>query len=83
MTAPRPARRDDVMNLLASVPRALHVNEIATRLDVPAGAYVGLQRLLDDLSYDGTVVALPGQRFRLTAKQAEQRGTELTEVAST
>ncbi len=66
------------MNLLASVPRALHVNEIATRLDVPAGAYTGLQRLLDDLSYDGTVVALPGQRFRLTAKQVEQRGTELT-----
>ena len=65
------------MNLLASVPRALHVNEIATRLDVPAGAYTGLQRLLDDLSYDGTVVALPGQRFRLTAKLAEQRGTEL------
>jgi ribonuclease R len=66
------------MNLLASVPRALHVNEIATRLGVPAGAYVGLQRLLDDLTFDASVVALPGQRFRLSKVQVEQRGTGLT-----
>jgi ribonuclease R len=80
MTALRPARRDDVMNLLASQSngaRALHVNEIATRLGVEAGAYVALHRLLDDLAYDGSIVALPGQRFRLSGRQVEQRGTRL------
>ncbi len=77
MTASRPARRDDVMNLLASQRRALHVNEIATRLGVAAGAYTALHRLLDDLAYDGSIVALTGQRFRLTERQIEQRGTAL------
>jgi ribonuclease R len=75
--APRPARRDDVMNLLASQRRAMHVNEIATRLGVAAGAYAGLQRLLDDLSYDGSVLALSGQRFSLSGRQVEQRGVGL------
>ena len=35
-----------------------------------------LKRMLDDLSFDGSIVALPGQRFRLSKKQAEQRGAE-------
>lgn len=81
MTAPlpgrRPARRDDVINLLASQRRAMHMNEIATRLEIDAGAYTTLHRLLDDLSYDGSVVALPGQRFRLSGAQIEQRGASL------
>jgi ribonuclease R len=78
MTAPaRPARRDDVMSLLAASRRPLHVNEIATTLGVPESAYVALHRLLDDLAFDGSVSALPGQRFRLTGKQIELRGTGL------
>jgi ribonuclease R len=75
--APRPARRDDVMNLLAAHRRALHVNEIAMRLGVPAGDYTALHRLLDDLAFDGSIVALTGQRFRLSERQLEQRGTGL------
>ncbi len=75
--APRPARRDDVMNLLASQRRALHVNEIATRLGVAAGAYAALHRLLDDLAFDGSIIALTGQRFRLSERQVEQRGAGL------
>ncbi|MFS8067232.1 MAG: hypothetical protein ACMG6S_12750, partial [Byssovorax sp.] len=51
-----PLRREVIMSLLAEERRALHVNEIATRLDLEAGAYVALQRLLDDLSFDGSVV---------------------------
>ncbi len=77
MTAKVPARRDDVMNLLASQRRALHVNEIAMRLGVEAGAYTALHRLLDDLAYSGSIVALSGQRFRLSDRQIEQRGTGL------
>jgi ribonuclease R len=76
--AVRPARRDDVLALLATERRALHVDEIATRLEVPAGSYDGLQRLLDDLSYDGSVVALPGQRFKLTEQQAQRVGARAT-----
>ena len=74
MTETRLARRDDVLELLASQRRALHVNEIATRLAVSAGQYAALHRLLDDLAYDGSVVALTGQRFRLSGQQIEQRG---------
>lgn len=75
MTEPRLARRDDVLNLLAVQRRALHVNEIATRLGVPEGMYAALHRLLDDLAYDGSVVALTGQRFRLSGRQVESRKT--------
>jgi ribonuclease R len=70
----RLARRDDILDLLATQRRALHVNEIATRLGVEAGDYMALHRVLDDLAYDGSVVALTGQRFRLSSRQTEQRG---------
>jgi ribonuclease R len=82
MTDPRPARRDDVINLLASQKRAMHVNEIATRLGVEAGAYAALHRMLDDLGYDGSIIALTGQRFRLSAVQVEQRGAAVEGVIS-
>jgi ribonuclease R len=72
-----PVRRDAVVDLLASQPRALHVNEIATRLGVSAGSYAALQRLLNDLSFDGSIVALTGQRFRLSSAQRERHGVEV------
>jgi ribonuclease R len=71
----RLARRDDVINLLASQGRAMHTHEIATRLGVEEGQYVALHRLLDDLGYDGSIVPLAGQRFRLSGQQREARGT--------
>jgi ribonuclease R len=72
-----PVRREAVVDLLASQPRALHVNEIATRLGVSAGSYTALQRLLNDLSFDGSIVALTGQRFRLSSAQRERHGVEV------
>jgi ribonuclease R len=75
-TARSPVRRDAVVDLLASERRALHVNEIATRLGLPDGAYAALQRLLDDLSFDGSIVPLTGQRFRLSKEQKQQHGEE-------
>jgi ribonuclease R len=77
MPSPSPVRREAVVDLLASQPRALHVNEIATRLGVSAGSYAALQRLLDDLSFDGSIVALTGQRFRLSSAQRERYGVEV------
>ena len=71
MTSPSPLRRDRVIDTLAASSRALHSQEIAARLGVDAAAYPALQRLLDDLSFDGSVVPLAGQKFRLNRKQAE------------
>jgi ribonuclease R len=77
MTATSPLRRDRVVDALAAAGRALHSQEIAARLGVEAGAYQALQRLLDDLSFDGSIVALAGQKFRLNREQTERRGAEI------
>lgn len=44
--------------------------------------YTALQRVLEDLSFDGSVVALPGQRFRLSREQVERHGTETEGILS-
>ena len=46
---------------------ALHTNEVAEKLGVPAEQTTGLLRLLDDLVFDGILVAR-GQRFKLESK---------------
>ncbi|WP_438026137.1 ribonuclease R [Sorangium sp. So ce233] len=69
-------RREAVVGLLSSFKRALHANEIAERLGVEPSRYAKLQRLLEDLSTEGSIVALPGQRFRMSAQQVEARGAE-------
>jgi ribonuclease R len=38
--------------------------------------YLGLQRLLDDLSLEGVLAMRPGQRFRLTGPASHARGDE-------
>jgi ribonuclease R len=80
MTAAPVPRRDAVIDLLAAQARALHTNEIAARLGVEERSYPALQRLLDDLSFDGSLTALPGQRFRLSRQSVERRGAELEGV---
>lgn len=77
MTTASPIRRDRVIDTLAAAGRALHSQEIANRLGVEAGAYSALQRLLDDLAFDGSIVPLAGQKFRLSRKQAEERTHEI------
>ena len=73
MTSSSSLRRDRVIDILATAGRALHSQEIASRLGIEAGAYQALQRLLDDLAFDGSIVPLAGQKFRLDKKQIEQR----------
>jgi ribonuclease R len=70
-------RRDRVIDTLATANRALHTQEIAGRLGVEAGQYPALQRLLDDLAFDGSIVPLAGQKFRLNRRQTEERGAEI------
>jgi ribonuclease R len=60
--------RSEILELLGSDPRPLHAREIAARLNVSEVDYLGLQRLLDSLSFEGVLAPRPGQRFNLSAR---------------
>ncbi|MBK8257586.1 MAG: VacB/RNase II family 3'-5' exoribonuclease [Polyangiaceae bacterium] len=66
-----------MVDVLAAAGRALHTQEIAERLGVEPGAYTKLQHLLDDLAFDGSIVPLSGQKFRLNKAQAGERTHEV------
>ena len=78
----RPAARRGDPTLLAAQRRPMHVAEIATRLGVEAGSYDALQRVLDDLAFDGRVAPMSGHRFRLSREQTERHGAEVEGVLS-
>jgi ribonuclease R len=73
--ATRLPSRSDVLEVFGSDTRPLHAREVASRLDVSEADYLGLQRLLDDLSFEG-VLSARGQRFHLSQKTAASRGAE-------
>jgi ribonuclease R len=73
--ATRLPSRSDVLEVFGSDTRPLHAREVASRLDVSEADYLGLQRLLDDLSFEG-VLSARGQRFHLSQKTASSRGAE-------
>ncbi len=58
--------RADILLLLSSESRPLHAKEVASRLGVKEGSYQGLLRQLDDLAFEGLVVARDGHRFKLS-----------------
>jgi ribonuclease R len=68
--------RTEVLELLGSEQRPLHAREIASRLRVSEVDYLALQRLLDELSFEGVLAARPGQRFKLLPRSAQSRGAE-------
>ncbi|MBV9948372.1 MAG: RNB domain-containing ribonuclease, partial [Myxococcales bacterium] len=65
-----------MLELLGSESRPLHAREIASRLRVSEVDYLALQRLLDDLSFEGVLSTRPGQRFHLSRPTAGARGAE-------
>jgi ribonuclease R len=67
-------RRAQVFELLGSFPRALHMGEIASRLGVSEGNLGGLARILEDLTFDGSIVAMAGHRYR-ASKVGRERAT--------
>jgi ribonuclease R len=74
MTSETFSHRHRVLELLASVPRALHAREIASRLGLGESGYFALLGALADLTSDRLVQALPGQRYRgLRAGGVERR----------
>jgi ribonuclease R len=54
----------------------MHVREIASRLRISEVDYLGLQRLLDNLSLEGVLTARPGQRFKLSSSNTRTSSTE-------
>jgi len=60
-----PPRRAAVVEVLQQSDQPLHAREIVKRLGVAARHEGVLGRVLDDLVFDGTITALPGQRFQL------------------
>src|ERR1700716_4588573 len=74
--APRLPPRTEILELPGSETRPMHAREIAARLRVSEVDYLGLQRLLDDLSFEGVLAMRPGQRFKLSTRAAGVRGAE-------
>jgi ribonuclease R len=70
------ATRSEVLELLGSEAEPMHAREIARRLRVSEVDYLGLQRLLDDLSFEGVLARRPGQRFKLAPRTVQTRGAE-------
>jgi ribonuclease R len=64
--------RTAVLDVLRAVDGPLHANELAERLGVGPESYQGLLRLLDDLVFDGVLVAR-GQRFKMDRKHGKTR----------
>lgn len=72
MRKPLPSRTK-VLELLGSEDRAFHAQEIADKLGVARESSQGLLRLLDDLVFDGIVVARDGQKFRMQSQDRAVR----------
>jgi ribonuclease R len=68
--------RTDILDLFGSDPRPMHLREIASRLRISDVDYLGLQRLLDNLSLEGVLTARPGQRFHLASSPTRASGSE-------
>jgi len=69
--------RAEILDLLGSEPRPLHAREIASRLSVSEVDYLGFERLLDNLSFEGVLAARPGQRFKLPTDRVRASSAEL------
>src|SRR5690606_40111978 len=70
MARPLPSRAEIIASL-ASQARALHAREIATRCGVPEASYSRFLELLDQLSFDGTLRRMSGNRFRARPEAAD------------
>jgi ribonuclease R len=68
--------RAAVLKLLEAEDRAIHAREIADRLDIDERDYPELQRLLDDLAYEGHLAQRPGQKFKFSKTTKRARGEE-------
>jgi ribonuclease R len=63
MAKPLPAR-GEIVRCLQEAARPLHARELSTRLGVDEASYSRMLTLLDQLSLDGTLKPISGQRFK-------------------
>jgi len=61
----------DILHSLRAEGRALHVSELGERLSVRGGSRRHLRDLLERLVLDGTLNALPGDRFSVAEKRLD------------
>ena len=75
MPKPLPSR-GEIAECLRQVERAMHAREIATHCGVAEAAYPRLLELLAQLSFDGTVRRLPGNRYKAGSEGTVGAGWE-------
>ncbi|HTV23753.1 MAG TPA: VacB/RNase II family 3'-5' exoribonuclease [Polyangiaceae bacterium] len=63
--------RSDILHSLREEGRALHLSELGERLAVRPGSRRRLRELLEQLVLDGTLSALPGDRFGVAEKRLD------------
>ena len=63
--------REEIVDCLRDHGRAIHPRALAKKLGLPQGSVERLQELLDQLSFEGTLKRLPGQRFRVQEPNAD------------
>jgi ribonuclease R len=68
--------RSDVLRFLASDNRPFHAKEIASQFDVGEASYHALLALLDNLAFDGAVIARDGHKFKIGRQTGRGRGEE-------
>src|SRR5947209_1249585 len=68
--------RSDVLRFLASDSRPFHAKEIASQFDVGEASYHALLALLDNLAFDGAVIARDGHKFKIGRQTGRGRGEE-------
>ncbi|MET0411756.1 MAG: ribonuclease R, partial [Polyangiaceae bacterium] len=73
MARPLPSR-SDILHSLAQEPRALHAAELGARLEVSPKSRKAFAQLLDQLAAEGTLVGLPGRRFRAPDGASRPKG---------
>ena len=64
--------RTQIINAFADTGRPLHFGELVNRLNIDDSDRGAFERQLDGLCYDGTLDALPGNRFKTS--RAKQKG---------
>jgi ribonuclease R len=77
MARPLPTR-SDILQSLGSEPRALHAAELGARLSVAPGSRKAFAALLEQLAAEGTLIGLPGRRFKAPDAASRPRGWEGT-----
>ena len=70
-------KKNQLTDLLARHTEPRHARDIARELDLDEKSYRALVRILDDMSREGLVIAIPGDRYKLARRGAKglPRGT--------